>query len=131
MDGIEARLATIAGLNVSDVTPGQITTPASVVGLPQSINYHSTMGRGKIELTFNVLVATSSAIDVTGQKALASYLDPVGATSVVTAIEGDKTLGGAVDDCIVTGSEVGPLERFGLVDYYGAVFQLRVLSSGV
>lgn len=131
MGGVRDRLATISGLTAYDYKPSTVNVPAGLVQLPNSINYHSTSGRGKIELTFTALVVVSTTSDESGQKQLSSYLDPTGATSVVTAIESDKTLGGLVDYCIVSQVVSGDLERFGLADYYGAAFELSVVSSGV
>lgn len=129
MDGIEARLDTISGLNVSDITPGQITTPAAVVGLPEQINYLDTFTDTNVELQFAVYVLTSTAIDFAGQKLLAGYLDKTGSSSVLAAINADPTLGGLVDYCVLETAQPQPIE-FNEVRYYGAVLSVRVASSG-
>lgn len=131
MQGIEARLETIAGLRVSDVVPDQINPPQGIVGVPPIPAYHATMGRGKFTIEPTVTVLVSAAQDRSGQQNLAAYADPTGDKSVVVAIEGDKTLGGVVDDCVVVSFEPLGLQEVGLVGYYGGRFQLRAIASGV
>lgn len=130
MAGIETRLATITGLRVNDVSPGQITPPCAIVGVPEIPNYHGTFGRAKWQLEPTVTVFTSAAHDRAGQLMLAGYADHSGATSIAAAVEADKTLGGVVDDCIVVSFRPLGLDEVGQIGYYGGVFQLRVLAPG-
>ncbi|GGK32144.1 hypothetical protein GCM10010124_26170 [Pilimelia terevasa] len=131
MQGIEARLNTITGLRVSDIAPDQINPPAAVVGVPAVPAYHATMGRGRFQLAPTVTVLVSAGLDRVGQHKLAGYANPTGALSVVAAVEADKTLGGVVDDCHVVGFRPLGLEEIGLIGYYGGVFELRVIATGV
>lgn len=131
MDGLEARLATITGLRTSDVSPEQISPPCAIVGVPDIPEYRITMKNGFAVLTFQVTVLVSSAMNRTGQKALAGYANFTGATSIRTAIEGDKTLGGAVSDCVVDSFRPLGLEEVGVIGYFGGVFAVRVFASGV
>lgn len=130
MTGIEARLDTISGLRVSDFTPDQINPPQALVGVPPISQYHAAMSHGIFRLQPTVTLFTSAAYDRTGQRALAAYADPTGAQSIHAAIEGDKTLGGIVDYCIVVSFEVLGLQEVGLVGYYGGRFQLQVVAEG-
>ncbi len=86
MEGVAGRLETIPGLRVSFYTPDQINPPAAVVGMPEVVDYHTAMGRGLIEMSLGVQVFVTSVDDRTGQIALASYADPTGETSVVSAV---------------------------------------------
>ncbi|MGC5330992.1 hypothetical protein [Micromonospora sp. DT62] len=129
MDGIEARLATIPGLNVNDVTPGQITVPAAVVGLPTEVDYLRTFTDDNVDLSFNVMVLVSTAIEFAGQKALAGYLDKAGPSSILAALSADKTLGDLVDYCQLVSCSPQWIEFNGNA-YYGAVFIVDVCSSG-
>lgn len=132
MDGIETRLATITGLRVSDVSPGQISPPCAIVGVPSVTDYHATFGSARMkldDLTVTVLVS-AAAPDRVSQKKLAGYANPTGDTSVKAAIEADKTLGGVVDDCIVTSFRPLGLEEVGALGYYGGIFQLRAIAIG-
>lgn len=135
MDGIEARLATISGLRVSDVVPDSVNVTgnaaAAIVGVPPIPSYHVTMGRGRFSLEPTVTVLTSAEYSRIGQKKLAGYANPTGATSIVAAVEGDKTLGGVVDDCIVVDFRPLGIEEAAQIGYFGGVFTLRVQASGV
>jgi hypothetical protein len=130
MDGIETRLLTISGLRVSEVIPGQINPPHAIVGCPPIPKYHATMGMGHMQLDFTVTVLVSSTIDRVGQRKLADYANPAGSQSIRAAIEGDRTLGGAVSDCIVTAFEPLGLEDVGQLNYFGGVFTLQVIALG-
>jgi hypothetical protein len=130
MLGLETRLATIAGLNTSPITPDQVTTPQAIVGVPDIPTYHATMARGKMDFEFTVTVFTSLMLDRDGQLKLASYANPTGASSVVAAIEADKTLGGVVDDCHVVSFRTLGREEVGQVGYYGGVFTVNVMATG-
>lgn len=130
MGGVETRLATISGLNTGDVSPSQVTPPYAFVSVPQIDNYHATMGRARITLPLQVTVLVSAAADRDGQLKLAGYANPTGATSVVTAVEGDKTLGGLVEDCIVRSFRPLGLDEVGAIGYFGGVFDLAVISLG-
>lgn len=129
MQGIETRLDTITGLNVSAFVTDQISPPVAIVGVPP-IQYRETMQKGKFSLAPTVTVLVSAALDRTGQTLLAGFANPTGSASIITAIEGDKTLGGVVDDCIVWDFRPLGLDEVGQVGYYGGIFNLRVLATG-
>ncbi len=131
MQGIETRLATVTGLVfVSEIHPGQITPPAGVVGVPPIDNYHSTMRSGTMELNVPVLVLISAATDFGGQHALAAYANPTGTSSIKTAIETDRTLGGVVDDCVVQSFTPLSIEEVNTIGYWGGRFMLYVAAQG-
>lgn len=131
MTGIETRLATIAGLRLTEYTPDQVNPPQAFVGVPPVPNYHQTMGRGRFTLEPTVTVLVSAALDRVGQLALAEYANPTGPKSVVTAVEADKSLGGVVEDCIVVDFRPFGLQEVGVIGYFGGVFNLRVIALGV
>lgn len=128
--GIETRLKTVTGLNVARYFFGSITPPMAIVGVPPVTDYHSTMGRGVITLEPTVHIFTGSASDVEGQRALADYVNPVGAKSIRAAIEGDKTLGGFALDCIVREFRPLNLEEYSALQYFGGVFTLQLYARG-
>lgn len=130
MEGIQARLQTIVGLQVSATSPGQITPPAAVVGVPPIPDYRLTMRRGffRIEPTITILV--SSAATDAGQRALAAYADVSGTNSIPAAIEADRTLGGVVSECLVDSFRSLGLEEVGIIGYYGGIFTLSVTAPG-
>lgn len=131
VEGIETRLKTIQGLNVTDYVPEQVNPPQAFVDVPE-IDYRmsfSPTGLRSIKLTVTILVSASY---VGHQKKLLPYIDQTGASSVFAAIEADKTLGLPDVECVVG---PGPYQRLGLQDvgligYYGGVFQLTCLATG-
>lgn len=130
MLGIEIRLATISGLRTSEIDPDQINPPQAIVGVPEISRYHATMGMGRFEIEPTVTVLVSAALDRVGQLKLAGYANPTGATSVRAAIEGDKTLGGKVDDCYVVSFRPLGRSEVGAIGYYGGLFTLRAIAIG-
>lgn len=131
MRGLEVRLATIDGLRVaSDGQPDQINPPAAIVQVPPIDNYHATFQRGRLVLSPTVLVLVSAAVSRVGQMALAEYADPTGPRSVVTALEGDKTLGGVAEDLVVRSFRPLGLEDVGEIGYFGGLFTLMVIAVG-
>lgn len=130
MQAIETRLATISGLRVNDVAPDQINPPAAFVGVPPIPNYRLTMGRARYSITPTITVLTSASWDRAGQLKLASYANPTGASSIPAAVEGDRTLGGIADECLVDDFAPLGMEEVGLIGYYGGRFSLRVILSG-
>lgn len=130
MEAVETRLATISGLNADAHTPDQINVPAAFVGVPPIPQYHQSMGRGKFRLDLTVTVLTSNAWSREGQLALADYASPTGTKSILQAIEGDRTLGGVVDDCIVVSFEPLGLVTVGTVEYVGGLFTLQTIATG-
>jgi len=130
LSGIETRLETISGLHVSDIKSGQIVTPAAVVGVPPITDYWAAMKRGTFELEPTIMVLTSTAVDRPGQLALAAYANPTGTSSVVAALYGDRTLGGAVDDSYVRDFRPLGIDEVGVIGYYGGIFTLYVVAQG-
>lgn len=130
MSGLETRLATISGLNTRDIAPDNPMVPCAFPLVPP-ITYRETFGRGTYSLNFRIVVLVSAALDRVGQFKLAGYANPRGATSIITAIEGDKTLGGIVSDTVVDNFDPTGLDEVGLIGYYGGVFNVRVIASGV
>lgn len=131
MLGIESRLATIAGLRVTEYVPDQVNPPQAFVGVPAVTEYRSTYGRGYFTMEPTVTVLVSKNLDKQGQLKLASYANVTGASSIVAAIEADRTLGGMVDECWVLSFRPLGLEEVGAIGYYGGVFDLRTVAKGV
>ena len=137
MDGLEARLATISGLRVSDVVPDQINPPHAFVGVPPVPDYHGAMRMGLSRLEVPVWVFVSAALDRIGQRALAAYASPSGATSIRQALEapdddGRKTLGGVsgVQDVMVRDFRPLGREDVGAIGYFGGVWSVLVEIDG-
>jgi hypothetical protein len=135
--GIETRLETITSPRVraSNISPDSVDVPTGgaygIVGLPEEVAYHRTMGNGRIEPVFTATILVSAAGPARVQQLLlADFMNPAGASSVRAAIEGDKTLGGAVEDCIVTRSRTLGQVTVGQNTYLGAEFFLQIIALG-
>lgn len=130
VQGIETRLKTISGLMSHDYQPDQITPPVAFVGVPSIPEYRTTFGRGRFTLEPTVTVYVSRSTDIIGQRKVIDYTDVSGPTSIPAAIEGDRTLGGIVEECFVTSFESLGAEEANLIGYFGGRFNLRVTAPG-
>lgn len=107
--GLATRLGTIAGLRTSATVPDDPKPPVAIV-LPPTITYDTAMGRGLDQYEFSILVMVGRISERTAQASLDAYANPTGAGSIKTAIEADRTLGGAAQTCRVTDMRnVGPM----------------------
>lgn len=130
MTAVETRLKTIAVLNTAPFVPDQVNPPQAVVGVPPINQYHGAFAHGKFMLEIPVTVLVSRAYDAIGQPALAAFADIAGTNSIHAAIEADRTLGGAVDDCIVFSFRPLGNDEVGVLGYYGGEFILRISATG-
>lgn len=106
MTGIKDRLATISGLRVTDTIPDVVNPPIAMPALVQ-VTYHNAQQQGSVEHTLVVSVVVGRAAERSAQSSLYGFLSSSGATSVRTAIEGDRTLGGVAQTTIVrSGSDI-------------------------
>jgi hypothetical protein len=100
--GIVANIKAVVG-NTSQVTPykSQSPTPPTiqVTGFGEIIKV--AMGSWEID-NFLVQGLAGAPTQESAQMRLDTWLSPLGATNIWTAIESDKTLGGIVNNAIVT-----------------------------
>ena len=107
--GIAANLSTISGLRTSWFVPDNPTPPIAIV-VPDRVDYDVSFARGSDTFYINVLLIGGRINERTAQTSLDAFLDSTGSSSVKTAIESDKTLGGAAHSVRVTDwSGYGPL----------------------
>ena len=92
LDGVAARINTIAGLTVT-TNPMQTVTPPMAIVTDGTINYHQTFDRGNDELEVLVTVYVSRTDPGQGIRRAREYKSGHGARSVIAAIE--TSLGGA------------------------------------
>ena len=122
------NLATITGLRTSVDIPDNPNPPIAIVQLVRA-EYHQDFRNGMTEYTFAVQVLVGRVDERTAQRNLDSYCSSSGSSSVLLAVESDRTLGGKAYDCIVTEvSSYGQLVSNDIT-YLGAEFQIRVLAS--
>lgn len=135
MEAIETQLATISGLRVSEYKPDAINPPQAIVGVPP-IDYWETFNNGSYDINATITVLTSAAYDRVGQRKLAGYADPTGAQSIFAAFKaapavGVQTLGGVVDSCAIKTFRPLGIDEVAAIGYFGGIFELIVLATGV
>lgn len=94
--GLATRLATIAGLRCFDYVPDGLAPPAAVVE-PLEINFDQSMNRGSDNYRAFILVIVGRMSERSANDSLDTYIP-----AVKSAIEADKTLGGACSTLQVT-----------------------------
>lgn len=129
MLGIEGRLQTIDGLRTSEYVADAINPPHAIVGVPP-VDYMTGLAvpGTRLTLDFTVTVLVSANLDRVGQLKLAEYAAGTGPSSVVAAVEADKSLGGVAESCQVLSFEPLGLEQVGAIGYYGGEFVLRTIA---
>lgn len=123
--GIATNLGSITGLRTAATMPDQPNPPIAIV-MPQSVSYDTAFGRGLDTYEFVVLVIVGRVDERTAQNLLDGYCNPTGATSIKTAIESDRTLGGEVNDLRVTDMRNYSSIPVGEVTYLAAEFVVSV-----
>ena len=111
-DGLKTRLQTIAGLRVFDLVPDVVTPPSAIVG-QLDFTFDLNNARGLDQANCDIFVIVQRLSERAGQDKLDSYLSGSGIYSIKEAIEGDKTLGGAVNTLRVISAEGGTYESAG------------------
>ena len=92
--GLATALQTISGLRCFDYVPDSLSPPAAIVE-PLEIEYGTAMANGLNHCMGYVLIVVGRMSDRSSQDRIDAYVNTSGASSVVTAIEADTTLGGA------------------------------------
>ena len=127
--GLASALGNISGLRTSPIVPDSPNPPMGWVE-PQTVNYDLSFGRGLDEFDFDLTILVQRTNDVrTAQNKLDLYCSSSGAQSVKRAIELDRTLGGLVQDCRVTGLSSYGQATYGETTYLAAVFAVKVYSN--
>ena len=111
-DGLKTRLQTITGLRVYDLIPDTVTPPAAVVG-QLDLTFDINNARGLDQANCDVMVIVQRLSERVAQDKLDAFLAGSGAGSIKAAIEGDRTLGGAVNTLRVISAEGGTYESAG------------------
>lgn len=125
--GIATNLATISGLRTATVIPDLVNPPFALIGF-DNIDFDTTFGRGLDTYSFTVTVIVSRADGRNAQNLLDVYCAPTGTSSIKTAIELDRSLGGKANDLRVTGlSNYGDL-TIGEQNYLAAEFAVQVYA---
>lgn len=127
-DGIAANLATISGLRTSATIPDNPSPPIAIVQLNR-VQYHQDFQRGMTEYNFAVQVIVGRVDERSSQRILDSYCSSTGSSSIILAVESNRTLGGKAFDCVVTEMTNYGSVLISDVTYLAAEFNVRVLAS--
>ena len=126
--GLATNLATISGLRTTPTVPDQINPPIAVV-MPSTITYDTAFARsGGDEYEFLVMVIVGRVDERTAQNKLDAYCSGTGASSIKTAIESNRTLGGKAFDCRVTSLRNYNQVTVGDVTYLSGEFVVQVYA---
>lgn len=129
-DNMKTALQTVSGLRVLDTLPDSANIPTNgalaVVGM-LDMTYDFTLNRGFDSATLSVLVIVGRMSESAAQDRLDGYLQSSGATSIKTAIEADKTLGGAVQTLRVTQAVSGTI-TVANIDYLSYRYEVTLIG---
>lgn len=126
--GIAANLATISGLRTGATIPENVNPPFAIVA-PSSMTYHMAMRNGMTTYNFVVTLVVSRADARSGQNALDAFCSSTGSSSIRSAVESDRTLGGKAFDCVVTQMRNYGSLSIGDNTYLAAEFDLTVQAD--
>ena len=125
---IATNLATISGLRTAAEIPDNINPPIAVVSFDR-VQFHQSYKNGLSNYDFTVQLIVSRVDERNAQRYLDAYCSSTGASSVLLAIESDKTLGGKAFDCFVSEMSSYGSVIIGENTYLAAEFQVQVLAS--
>lgn len=126
--GIAANLATITGLRTGSTIPENVNPPFAIVA-PSSMTYHMAMRNGMTTYNFVVTLVVKRADARSGQNELDAFCSSTGSSSIRSAVESDRTLGGKAFDCVVTQMRNYGSLSIGDNTYLAAEFDLTVQAD--
>lgn len=126
--GIATNLATITGLRTGATIPENVNPPFAIVA-PSSMTYHMAMRNGMTTYNFVITLVVSRADARSGQNALDAFCSSTGSSSIRSAVESDRTLGGKAFDCVVTQMRNYGSLAIGDNTYLAAEFDLTVQAD--
>jgi hypothetical protein len=124
---LATNLATITGLRTAAEIPDLPNPPIAVVSL-NSVTYDGAYAKGLTTYNFSVTVIVGRAAEREAQRKLDGYIS-TGASSIKSAVESDKTLGGYAYDCrVVSMDSVGSV-TISDTTYLAADFTVTVIAN--
>ena len=125
---VALNLATIPGWQISAYQLSNATLPSlQVMGL-DDIQYDRAMGRGVDDWSISIMAFAGITTDIGAQKLLDGLIDD---DVVKTAVESDKTLGGAAFDVHVTECSGYRAYVLGTNQVIGCEWKVRVMAAGI
>lgn len=128
-EGIASNLSAISGLRTTtNFVPDNINPPYAIVA-PNTVDFDQAFHGGLATYNFTITVVVGRVDTRTAQNSLDAYCAPSGASSIKTAVESDRTLGGNAFDCRVT-----QMRNYGTIvlnenTYLAAEFDLVVQAN--
>lgn len=127
-DGLATNLATISGLRTSIDIPDNPSPPIAIIAL-ETVSYDEAFQRGMTIYRFTITLLASRASERRAQAKLDEYTSDEGASSVKSAIESDKSLGGSAYDVRVTEMSNYGTVSLGEVMYLAADYAVAVYAD--
>ncbi len=125
--GLAANLSTIDGWQISAYHLSSAVMPSLQVMGPEELSYDLAFGRGLDQWTMSIMAFAGLTTDVGAQKVLDTLLDT---GSVKTALQTDKTLGGAARDLRVTDMQDYRAYVLGTTQVLGCKWNVAVWAAG-
>jgi len=127
---IGTKLATIVGLRVFEYTVDSVAPPGAIVGLPETITFDETYGRGSDSMTLPLWVMVALSSDRAANAELAAYLDGSGAKSVKATVDGTNANTYTSCDTVTITTAEPDYYTSGGVEMLGAKFTVVITGSG-
>jgi hypothetical protein len=125
--GLAKNLGTIPGLRSVAEVPDLPNPPIAIVAL-NSVTYDRAYANGMTSYNFTITVIVGRVAEREAQRRLDAYIS-TGSSSVKSAVESDKTLGGNAYDCrVVSMDSVGSL-TISDNTYLAADFSVTVIAN--
>lgn len=126
-EGLATNIATISGLRVAAEIPDNPSPPIAVISL-NNVSYDLDFNRGTTLYNFTVTLIVGRVAERDAQRKLDAYAGN-GERSIKTAVQSDRTLGGAAYD--VRLSEMSSLGALNLGEqtYLAADFLIQVYAE--
>ena len=126
--GLKTTLS-ISGLKVYALTelPNKISPPAAVMVLGETL-YHQTYGSNPYDcdITLRLIILLGNVDTPSAANRILDYIEPSGASSVVTEVETDPTLNSSCGAAIVTRNLGLGVTNWGGVDYLSTEFEISI-----
>ena len=122
--GLAANIATISGLRVYAEVPDNPSPPVAVISL-NNITYDLDFKRGMSVYNFTVMIIVSRVAERDAQQKLDVYAGN-GSSSIKTAVQSDRTLGGSAFDCRLSEMSTVGSVTIGEATYLAADFAVQV-----
>lgn len=130
MAELGTKLDTIPQLNVFPYEADKVTPPAAIVGLPETLTFDATYGRGSDTMTLSVFLLVGKLSDRASNAALSAYANGSGARSIKAILDStDDNTYTSCDEVTVKSVEFDSYTSGG-VTLLGAEFTVDIAGKG-